>query len=159
MATNKHEIDQINRSIVADVKLLYYPKVKASERPIIQRLQDAYNVFMEKWDMNNIYLVEEFKLMLLNRGNRVLGVVPISSGGMTGTVADPRVVFRYALLSGATTIVICHNHPSENKQPSKADENLTQKFKQIGQLHDIHLMDHLIITGDGYLSMADEGML
>ncbi|MES2329647.1 MAG: JAB domain-containing protein [Bacteroidota bacterium] len=159
MATNKHEIEQVNRMTVSDVKLMYYPRIKASERPMIQKAEDAYRVFMEKWDPNNIHFIEEFKLMLLNRGNRVLGVVAISSGGMTGTVADPRIILRYALLAGATAIVLAHNHPSGNTSPSKADEAVTQKIKQAAYLIDVHVMDHLIICGDQYLSMADEGLL
>jgi len=159
MATNKHEIEQVNRMTVSDVKLIYYPKMKASERPFIQSSEDAYRVFMEKWDMNNIHVIEEFKLMLLNRGNRVLGVVALSSGGMTGTVADPRMILRYALLSGATAIAMAHNHPSGNTSPSKTDETLTQRIKQAAHLVDIHVTDHIIICDDKYFSMADEGLL
>ena len=159
MATNKHEIEQVNRMTVSDVKLIYYPKIKASDRPVINRSSDAHRIFMEKWDMNNFDFIEEFKLMLLNRGNRVLGVVAISSGGITGTVADPRVILRYALLSGATSIVLCHNHPSGNRNPSKADELLTQKIKNAAQFADIQVMDHLILCEDGFYSMADEGMI
>ncbi len=159
MATNKHEIEQIKRMTVSDVKLIYYPKIKPSDRPVINRSSDAYRIFMEKWDMNNFDFIEEFKLMLLNRGNRVLGVVAISSGGITGTVADPRVILRYALLSGATSIVLAHNHPSGNQYPSKADEILTQKIKNAAAFADIQVMDHLIICGDGFYSMADEGLV
>jgi DNA repair protein RadC len=159
MGTIKHEIEQINRVTVSDVKLIYYPKIKPSERPYIQRSGDAHTVFMEKWDSNNIHLIEEFKLMLLNRGNRVLGVVAVSSGGMTGTVADPRIILRYALLAGATSIVLAHNHPSGNLKPSHADEALTQKIRGACQYVDISVMDHIIINGEGYYSMADEGLI
>lgn len=159
MAKYKNDIELINRITVSDVKLIYYPKMKGSDRPMIQKSGDAFNVFMEKWDLNNLHFIEEFKLMLLNRANRVLGIVAISSGGITGTVADPRVILRYAILAGATAIMLAHNHPSGNKTPSRADELITQKIKQAAQLIDIILMDHLIISPDGYYSMADEGLL
>lgn len=159
MAKCKNDIELINRITVSDVKLIYYPKMKGSDRPMIQKSGDAFNVFMEKWDLNNLHFIEEFKLMLLNRANRVLGVVAISSGGITGTVADPRVILKYAILAGATAIMLAHNHPSGNKAPSRADELITQKIKQAAQLIDIVLMDHLIISPDGYCSMADEGLL
>lgn len=159
MASLKNEIEQINRMTVSDVKLIYYPKIKPSERPSINRSADAHKVFMEKWDENNLYLIEEFKLMLLNRGNRVLGVVAVSSGGMTGTVADPRIILRYAILAGATSIVLAHNHPSGNLKPSQADGALTQKIKHACQFVDISVMDHIIVNGEGYFSMADEGLI
>ena len=159
MAKYKDDIELINRMTVSDVKLIYYPKMKGSDRPVIQKSGDAFKVFMDKWDMNNLHFIEEFKLMLLNRGNRVLGVVAVSSGGITGTVADPRVILRYAILAGATAIVLGHNHPSGNTKPSRADELITQKIKQAGLLLDIVLMDHLIICDDQFLSMADEGMM
>ena len=159
MAKCKNDIELINRITVSDVKLIYYPKMKGSDRPMIQKSGDAFNVFMEKWDLNNLHFIEEFKLMLLNRANRVLGVVAISSGGITGTVADPRVILKYAILAGATAIMLAHNHPSGNKAPSRADELITQKIKQAAPLIDIVLMDQLIISPDGYCSMADEGLL
>jgi DNA repair protein RadC len=159
MATNKHEIELMNRTTVSDVKLIYSPKMKASERPVVTRSQEVHSVFMDTWDLNNLHFIEEFKLMLLNRGNRVLGVVAISSGGLTGTVADPRVILRYALLSGATAIALAHNHPSGHTNPSRADEAITQKIKQAAQLIDVQVVDHIILTGEQYLSMADEGLL
>jgi DNA repair protein RadC len=159
MATNKHEIELMNRTTVSDVKLIYSPKMKASERPMVTRSQEVHRVFMDTWDLNNLHFIEEFKLMLLNRGNRVLGVVAISSGGLTGTVADPRVILRYALLSGATAIALAHNHPSGHTNPSHADEAITQKIKQAAQLIDVQVVDHIILTGEQYLSMADEGLL
>lgn len=159
MATNKHEIELMSRTTVSDVKLIYSPKIKASERPMVTKSQEVHRVFMETWDLNNLYFIEEFKLMLLNRGNRVLGVVSISSGGLTGTVADPRVILRYALLSGATAIALAHNHPSGHTTPSREDEAITQKIKQAAQLIDVQVVDHIILTGEQYLSMADEGLL
>lgn len=97
--------------------------------------------------------------MFLNRANKVLGILEASSGGISGTVADPRLVFVAALKANASNIIISHNHPSGNLNPSKADEELTQKIKQAGQLLDIKLFDHIIVTSEGYYSFADEGLM
>jgi DNA repair protein RadC len=159
MAANKHLIEEVNRYTVSDLKISYYPKMRNCDRAMVNRSGDAYPLFLDKWDMGNIYLVESAYLMLLNRGNRVLGIMPISMGGITGTVVDPRVIFRYALVAGAAGIMLAHNHPSGNLKPSKADELVTQKIKQAAWCHDIQFLDHLILTPEGYLSMADEGLL
>lgn len=144
---------------VAEVELVYKSKVKASERPKIVTSKDAYNVLMKAWDDNKIELVEQFKVLFLNQANKVLGVYEVSTGGITGTVADPRVIFVAALKANCCAIVISHNHPSGNLKPSRKDEELTQKIKQGGQLLDIKLLDHLIVTTEGYLSFSDEGLL
>lgn len=144
---------------VAEVELIYKSKVKASERPQIVSSKDAYEVLLQVWDENKIELVEQFKVLFLNRANKVLGAYDVSSGGITGTVADPKIIFVAALKSNCTGIVISHNHPSGNLKPSRQDEELTQKIKQAGRLLDITLLDHLIITAEGYFSFADEGLV
>ncbi len=102
---------------------------------------------------------EVFAVLFLNRGNRVTHFEIVSQGGLTGTVADPRVILRKALEHEATSLVLCHNHPSGNLRPSKADEILTQKIKQTAAFLDILIMDHIIVSNEGYFSFADEGML
>ena len=97
--------------------------------------------------------------MLLNRANKVLGIYEVSTGGMTGTVADPKLIFVAALKAGACNIMLVHNHPSGNLKPSKQDEQLTYKIKEGGKLLDIVLLDHLIISNEGYFSMQDEGLI
>jgi DNA repair protein RadC len=144
---------------IAEVELVYKSKIKASERPAITCSKDAADLFMQLWNENKIDLVEEFKLLLLNRANRVLGIVNISSGGVTGTVADPKIIYMAAIKSNAVSIVMAHNHPSGNLKPSRADEELTQKIKNAGQFLDIKLLDHVIVSSEGYLSFADEGLL
>ena len=144
---------------VAEVELIYKSRVKASRRPKIVSSKDAYNVLLKAWDENKIEFVEQFKVMFLNRANNVLGIYDVSTGGISGTVADPRVIFVAALKANACGIIISHNHPSGNLKPSKQDEELTQKLKQAGQLLDIKLMDHLVVTTEGYYSFADEGPL
>ncbi len=102
---------------------------------------------------------EEFWIVMLNRANRILGKVQISSGGVSGTVVDAKIVFRKALEERATSIILTHNHPSGNLKPSQADIDLTQKLKKAGQNIDIQVLDHIIISAKGYFSFADEGLL
>ena len=102
---------------------------------------------------------EVFAVILLNRANKIIHFEIISKGGITGTVADPRIILKLALNHGATSIILSHNHPSGNLQPSKADEDITQRIKKAAALIDIHVLDHLIISEEGYYSFLDEGKL
>ncbi len=102
---------------------------------------------------------EVFMAIYLNKSNKILKYKIISSGGLTGTVADPRMILKAALEEGATSIVLCHNHPSGNLKPSVADEILTRKIKDGAALIDIRLMDHIIVSNEGYYSFADDGLL
>ena len=144
---------------VSEIGLIYKSKVKASARPLIKDSKDTYNVLKQSWDENKIDFVEEFKVVLLNRANRVLGIYQVSSGGITGTVADPRLVFTAALKASAVSIILAHNHPSSNLKPSRADEDLTYKFREAGRYLEIKVIDHIIMSSEGYLSFADEGLL
>ena len=103
---------------------------------------------------------EEFFILFLNRANKVLGWSRLSIGGMIGTVVDPKIVLCMALLTGANSIVVSHNHPSGNLKPSEADIKLNKQLKEAGKLLEIQLLDHLIIVPDGsFFSFADEGMM
>jgi DNA repair proteins len=144
---------------IAEVELIYKSKVKASERPKVTTSKDAADLLKNIWNENKIDFVEQFKLLFLNRANKVLGMLDVSTGGVTGTTADPRVIYVAALKANATAIIISHNHPSGNLKPSKADEELTLKIKEAGKFLDISLLDHIIITSEGYYSFADEGLL
>jgi DNA repair protein RadC len=104
-------------------------------------------------------LQEEFKVLLLNRANKVIGLYNTSKGGVTGTVADPRLILAAALKSGACFVVLAHNHPSGNLKPSRADLDLTQKIAYAVKYIDVRVLDHLIVSPEGYYSFADEGML
>ncbi len=144
---------------VSEVELIYKSKVKASDRPRIASSKNAGDLLIKLWDEDKIEFVEQFKILLLNRNNRVLGIVDISSGGVNGSVADPKIIFVAALKANACNIIISHNHPSGSLKPSKADEAITQKIKYAGQLLDIRVFDHIIVTSEGYYSFADEGLL
>ena len=144
---------------VAEVQLSYKTTVKASERPQINTSDDVYRVLKENWNYEIIEFIKEFKVLLLNRANRVIGIVPISVGGTAGTIADPKVIFVSALKCNASSIVLCHNHPSGNLKPSQADIELTKKLKNAGQFLDLPILEHIILTKESYLSFADEGLM
>ena len=144
---------------VAEVELVYKSKVKASERLQITSSKSAYDVLLKAWDENKIEFVEQFKVLLLNRANKVLGIYEVSTGGVSGTVADPRLIFVAALKANACSLIISHNHPSGNLKPSRQDEELTAKIKHAGEFLDIKLLDHLIVTPEAYYSFGDEGIL
>jgi len=145
---------------IAEVKLVYKTKIKASERMQIKSSTEAFKLFNDTWDPDSLEYVEEFKILLLNRANAVLGLLPLSKGGISGTVTDLRVLFQAAIKANASGIVAAHNHPSGNLNPSESDLKLTRKIKDAGVILDIQLLDHLILTADGsYYSFADNGNL
>lgn len=144
---------------LAEVELVYKVKVKASERPVITNADDAHKILYSTWDKNRMNIAEEFKVLYLNGSNRVIGVYEISMGGITGTVADPRLILAAALKSLAVSIILAHNHPSGNLKPSQADIELTKKVKEASAFHDIRLLDHVILSSEGYFSFANDGLL
>jgi DNA repair protein RadC len=147
-------------STIAKVSLIYKSKVKASERPQVKSSRDAYNLFIENWNLDTLEHVEEFKILLLNRSNSVLGIMEVSKGGISGTVTDIRIILQAAIKANASGIIVCHNHPSGNMQPSESDTKLTRKIKEAGNIMDIQLLDHLILSvEDNYYSFADNGLL
>lgn len=102
---------------------------------------------------------EVFAVAFLNRANKINHLEIVSQGGITGTVADPRIILKKALQHNAVSIVLCHNHPSGSLKPSRADESLTKKIKEAASLLDITILDHIIVSEEGYYSFADEGIL
>lgn len=126
------------------------------ERPLISGSQSAFDLLRPLVaDLHH----EEFWLLLLDRGNRSLGTWRVSEGGMHGTVADPKRIFREALDRRASSVILCHNHPSGQLRPSLEDITLTRKLVEGGRFLDILVQDHLIVTGTGYYSFADNGQL
>lgn len=129
---------------------------QVKERDKITSSRDAFEILQPRLgDLKH----EEFWIVLLNRANKVTAIERISEGGLTGTVADPRRIFNNALKAEATSIILSHNHPSGNIQPSSMDIELTKKLKKAGEVLDISVYDHLIIGENNYYSFADEGML
>jgi DNA repair protein RadC len=143
---------------VAEITISYRPTI--SHKPLITSSLDAYTTVKDFFDQDTLHLQEQFVVMFMNRANRVIGINKLSFGGITGTVADIRLILGIALKTASTGIILSHNHPSGNLKPSFQDEQLTQKIKQAAELMDIKLLDHLIIgTNNEYISMADDGFI
>jgi DNA repair protein RadC len=145
-------------SNLAEIEIFYRNKVRLSDMEKVAGSRDVYDVLHRIWS-DRIDHVEEFMVLCLNRANRILGWAKISQGGLSGTVADPKVIFQVALKSNACSLILAHNHPSGNLQPSEADIHLTRKLKDAGLMLDLPVLDHLIVSSEGYYSFADEGML
>lgn len=144
---------------LAEVKLSYKSKMPTSSFPQVTSPDQAEQVLRQVWPPGHIQLKEEFIVLLLNNAKRCLGWSKISSGGGTATIVDPSAIFQVALLGNATSIIVAHNHPSGNLNPSKADKTLTQRIKKSGDMLGITLEDHIILAADGYVSFRAKGIL
>ena len=144
---------------VAEIKVSYNNKPKLKDSPRITSSRTIYDLILDNWDKDTLELQEEFKVILINRANRVLGIWQMSKGGMAGTVVDIKLIFAIALKAAAHSIVLVHNHPSGNLTPSLQDIEITKKIVKGGELLDVKVIDHLIITSRGYYSFADERRL
>jgi len=148
MITYKSEIKEY--SLVAEPSKILKAKIQSSE--------DAYNYALQFYQ-SDIEIYESFFIILMNRNNNTLGYVKISQGGIAGTVADIRIICKYAIECLCSAVIIVHNHPSGNAKPSEADIELTKKIKECLNLFDINFLDSLIITKDEYYSCADNGII
>jgi len=144
---------------VNEVEIVYKNKIPYQDRIQINQSSTAYEILRQCWDENRIELVEQFKILLLDRRHHCLGVSEIATGGITGCVVDPRIVFATALKTRASGLILAHNHPSGNLKPSEADIALTRKLMQGGKLLEISVLDHLIVTSHNYCSFADDGLM
>ena len=126
------------------------------EKPVVKNSSDIADYLKASLkDLKH----EVFAVLFLNRANKINHFEIISKGGITGTVADPRIIMKKALEEDAVSIILCHNHPSGNLKPSRADEELTSKIKGAAKYFDITVLDHIIISDEGYYSFADDGIL
>lgn len=123
---------------VAEIQISYHPKVRPSQRPRVSLSRDAVEIFHKTWDESKIDLVEQFRVMLLNRANKVLGVLNLSEGGLSATIADPKLIFACALKAAAS--ILAHNHPSGNLKPSQADISLTKSLKEAGKFLELPIL-------------------
>lgn len=155
------EVAELNNILltISEVELIYRSKVRPSLRPTIRSAKDCFDILMHQWDKDKIEYVEQFKVLYLNRSNRVLALNITSTGGLTGTVADPRFIFATALKLNATSVILSHNHPGGNLKPSEQDKLITEKIRQAGRLLDINVLDHIILSTEGFYSFAEEGLL
>jgi len=147
-----------NLNQVSEVSLTYKTHFNPTNRPKLTSSTDSYDILLSNWS-DELELREEFKVLLLNRASRVIGLITISKGGISSRVVDSKLIFAAALKACASSILLCHNHPSYNLKPSQADITLTKKLVQAGKFLDITVLDHLIITPDSYYSFADEGLI
>lgn len=149
----KTPINHLNEITVSyEMKKLSNKKI-VSAKSFQTVLRDIYECTKSKMELK-----EYFFIVLLNRSNEPIGYYRLSEGGIAGTVADIRIAFATALKSLASGIILCHNHPSGNLEPSAQDIALTQRFKEAGQLLDISILDHIILTKKGHYSFADDDM-
>lgn len=142
---------------ISEIKVSYSSTKK--HKPKITSSRYCFELLLSGWNLSTIEFQEEFKVMLLNRRNQVLGVYLLSKGGSASTIVDPKLIFSVALKCNASSIIIAHNHPSGNLNPSDLDIKLTKKLKSAGKLLDINVLDHIIVTKDGYHSLFDEGQM
>lgn len=146
-------------SIITEVELIYRNKQDAKDRPIIKSSQDAYEIFTKTWNMDKIELAEHFRMILLDKKNSCLGVSTIATGGISSCLVDLKIAFATALKARASGIILAHNHPSGNLKQSPQDEKLTENFMKVGKILDLPILDHLIVTKNGYTSFADLGLI
>jgi len=142
---------------IAEIAISYSSRIKASDRVQITRSEHADSLFREVFP--SLEHKEYFFALYLDRSNRVLGSYMISSGGITGTVVDPKLVFQAGLKANATSVILAYNHPSGQTTPSEADISLTKKLVNAGNILEMPVLDHLIIAQQGYKSFADDGLL
>ncbi len=142
----------------AEISVNYKTKNKFKEMPHIDYSHASEQLFRKIWS-TKIEHVEEMYIVLLNTANKSLGYSKVSTGGVSGTLVDIKIIFQTALMGNASAFIIAHNHPSGNLKPSRADINLTKKIQAAGDIMEIKLLDHLILTKEGFMSMADEGII
>lgn len=146
-------------------KVVYFQKLridKFSEPCGIQKISnsnDAAAICRNFFDTDTIEIYESASVVFFNKANKPIAWAELSRGGISGTVVDIKIMLTHGILAGASAMILCHNHPSGNLRPSEADTVLTQKAKKAGELVDILLLDHVILTKEGYYSFADNGLL
>lgn len=144
---------------VTEVELIYRGKTRASDRPRVTSSREAYEILKGTWDQNRIELLEQFKILLLDRRHACIALSEIATGGVAGCVADPKIIFATALKARASGIILAHNHPSGNLMPSTADMDLTKRLVRAGKFLETQVLDHLVLTKEDYYSFADEGVM
>lgn len=143
---------------ISNVRIVYEPEVTPAERYVIGKSEDAAKIAVESWD--GIYHHESFRIMLLDSGNKVLGIQTVAQGGTTSTAVDVKICLQAAVLGNATAVIAMHNHPSCRMWPSDSDKILTETLKKAFALVDVAMLDHVIVGGDGkYYSFADNDMM
>lgn len=152
--TTKQALNQVAR-----IEISFIPKIDPTLRPIVKTAQDAYSHFINHWNMGHIYLMEELYVMLLNTKGAVMGIYPLTKGNEQSTLVNFKLISLLVVGSMARGVILAHNHPSGDLLPGLDDKNSTQKMKQILTLYDVKLIDHLIISPNGFFSFCEDGLL
>lgn len=146
------------KPMLHEVEIIYTgPQIKDSIK--VQSSKDSHAVLKEYYDPKKIDYKEMFYVLLLNRANYCLGISKIAVGSTTGVIVNIKEIFQLALKMNASALIISHNHPSGNLMPSDSDNELTKKVKQAATFLELNLLDHIIVTSQGYYSYADEGQM
>jgi len=154
----KQKEPKLSDSEMSEIVINYKNNKKFNEMPTVSCSKDASTILRSSWS-DRIEHIEEFVLLCLNRANKVLGYSQIATGGISGCLVDPKIIFQIALKTNAVGIILSHSHPSGNKHPSESDRRLTKKIKSAAEVLDIAVLDHIILTNEDYFSFADEGIL
>ncbi len=141
---------------ISEIKISYINSNKNKVK--ITNSEGAYKLLLLHWDMDTIEFCEEVKILLLNRANLVLGIYNLSKGGVSQCVIDIKIILSIALKANASSIIMAHNHPSGNLTPSEQDKTITERLKQACKVVDLTLLDHLIISKEGFYSFCDRGL-
>jgi len=145
---------------VNEIQISYREKLSTLKSLSITNSKEVGELLFKNWDADTIGLHETFKILLLNRSNKVKGIYPLSHGGITGTLVDLRILFAITLKTLSVGIILAHNHPSGQLKPSEVDKQLTKKIQKAALLFDVKVLDHIILAPDGrYYSFADNGIL
>lgn len=145
---------------VNEIQISYRERPGTLKSLSITNSKEVGELLFKNWDTDTIGLHETFKVLLLNRSNKVKGIYPLSHGGITGTLVDMRILFAIVLKTLSVGIILSHNHPSGQLRPSEADRQLTQKIQRAARFFDVSVLDHIILAPDGhYYSFADHGLM
>ncbi len=153
------EPDLFGGFTIPEYKVMCSMKLKTSQLKEVTSSYDASQYCRSLYEEGTITYKEFFYILFLNRSNKINGFMKVSEGGITGTVADPRIIIQAALMAGASSLILCHNHPSGSLKPSQQDNELTQKVKGAAKYFDIKILDHIIVTDEDYFSFSKEGLL
>lgn len=163
-------VGRVKKTIMnlASITTMKHPKITISAKickpedysPIlISSSRVAYEILQDVFDQDEMCLCENFYVLVMNQRNELIGVMHHSKGGITGTVVDVKLLMSSIILLGAQGLILAHNHPSGNLKASEADLSITRKIKQAAELLELKVMDHVIVSHNGYYSFADDGMM
>jgi len=152
-------LEKIGNWQVAEVELVYRKNPDHSNPPTVTLSHIAAEIFLRHWDMDRIDFVEQAKVMLLDRSNKVIAIYEVACGGLDFVMVDIRLIFCSALLCKASAFIFAHNHPSGKLQPSTEDIGMSKQLRNAGVLLNIPLLDSIIVTREGHFSLSDQGLL